>query len=458
MNNNPLGVESIPVLLKKFAVPSVIAMLVSALYNVVDQIFIGQGVGMLGNAATNVAFPVVTVSTAIALLLGIGSASNFNLLMGRGEKERAADYVGNTVVYLILFGATLLIVVLLFIDKLLILFGSTEQILPYARIYLGITIFGLPFAIFTTAGCNLIRADGSPRQSMSIVLVGAILNTILDPLFIFVFGWGIHGAAWATVIGQAVSFILVVCYLRRFRSVALSRKNFVPRWSCFVNICSLGIASFFNQIAITFSQIVLNNSLRHYGALSTYGADIPLASAGIVMKINMLLFAVSIGIAQGNQPIVGFNYGAKNYVRVKQSIALAILYATIISVTGFLCFQLFPRQIIGIFGNGSEEYFYFASRFLRIFLFMTFINSIQPIVATFFTSIGKAKKGLLMSLTRQIIFLIPLLIILPSFFGIEGVLYAGPISDGAAVGLAIVLLHREIKEIDRYIGEEKNRK
>ncbi len=457
-DENPLATQDISRLLKRFAIPSVIAMLVTALYNVVDQIFIGQGVGVLGNAATNVAFPVVTVTIAISLLIGIGSASNFNLAMGRGDKKTAAKYVANAIVYMAIFGVILVVIVLAFLEPLLLLFGTTEQVMPYAKTYLGITVFGLLFAIFITAGCNLIRADGSPKQSMLIMLTGAVTNMVLDPLFIFGFGWGIAGAAWATVIGQFISFVLVISYLRNYESVALHKEYFVPDFICFKNICKLGSAAFFNQIALTFVQIVMNNTLRHYGALSPYGAEIPLASIGIITKINMLIFATSIGIAQGNQPIVGFNYGAKNYDRVKQAIRLAILYATIISTTGFLCFQFFPRQILSIFGKGSEEYFYFATRALKIFLFMTFINSIQPIVATFFTSIGKAGKGLLMSLTRQVIFLIPLILFLPTQFGIDGVVYAGPIADAAAAVVAIVFLVNEIRHINHAISEESKEK
>lgn len=445
MKDDPMMTQPIDKLLKRFAIPSVIAMLVSAVYNIVDQIFIGQGVGLLGNAATNVAFPVVIISVAIALLLGIGSASNFNLAMGRGEKSTASKYVGNAILYMAIFGTLLLLTVLLFLDDLLILFGTTEQVLPYAKTYLGITVFGLPCIIFVTGGANLVRADGSPKRSMMIILAGAVLNTILDPLFIFVFGWGIAGAAWATVIGQVVSTLMVFSYFRNFKSVVLTKESFIPHWHYFKTICSLGIASFFNQIALSIVQIVMNNTLRHYGALSPYGAEIPLASAGIVIKIHMLIFAISIGIAQGNQPIVGFNYGAKNYDRVKEAVKLAIVSATMISTVGFLMFQFFPRQIIGLFGTGSEEYFYFASRYLRIFLFMTFINGVQPIVATFFTSIGKASKGLMMSMTRQFVLLIPLILFLPTRFGIEGVMFSGPIADGAAAILAIAFLRKELK-------------
>ena len=452
-----LGTGSISMLLRKFAIPSVIAMLVGAMYNIVDQIFIGQGVGMLGNAATNVAFPITTISLAVALLLGNGAASNFNLQMGRKNPKMAAKYVGNAITLMGLSGIALLAITLLFMDQLLILFGATDQVFEYAKTYMSITAFGLPFIIFTSGGANLVRSDGSPQQSMFIMLAGAIINTILDPLFIFVFNWGIAGAAWATVIGQFVSFLLIIKYFFGYKTVHLVKEVFVLKIECVTNILKLGVASFFNQVSMAFVQIIMNSTLRHYGELSIYGPDIPLASAGIITKINMMVFAIVIGIAQGSQPILGYNYGAKNYDRVKKTLRLAITYSVIISATGFAFFQLFPRQIIGVFGSGSEEYFAFATKYLRIFMFMVFITPIQPIVATFFTSIGKAGKGFFMSLTRQVLFLAPLIIILPRFMGIEGVVFAGPIADTAAVLITIFFLVQEIRIINKEIEIEKQK-
>ncbi len=450
-----MGTGNIGMLLRKFAVPSVIAMLVSAMYNIVDQIFIGQGVGMLGNAATNVAFPSSTISLSIALLLGIGAASNFNLQMGKKNPRLAAKYVGNAISLMAISGAALLVITLLFMDKLLMLFGATDQTFEYAKTYMTITALGLPFIIFTSGGANLVRSDGSPQQSMFIMLSGAIINTILDPLFIFVFDWGIAGAAWATVIGQFVSFALIIKYLYGYKTVALTRETFILKGECVASILKLGVASFFNQISMALVQIVMNSTLRYYGELSMYGPDIPLASAGIVTKINMLVFAIVIGIAQGSQPILGYNYGAKNYDRVKKTLRLAIISSMIISTGGFICFQIFPRQIIGIFGEGSEEYFIFATKYLRIFMFMIFITPIQPIASTFFTSIGKAGKGFFMSLTRQVLFLTPLILILPRLMGVDGVVFAGPIADIAAVGITGLFLAQEIRIINKDMEKEK---
>ena len=443
---NPLATERIEKLIAKFAIPAIISMLVSSLYNIVDQIFIGQGVGMLGNAATNIAFPISIICTATALLLGIGSASNFNLKSGAGESEEASKIVGTGLAMLVICGVIIAVVVLFFLDPLLQLFGVTPDVLPYAQDYTGITAFGIPFLILTTGGNHLIRADRSPTYSMACMLTGAIINTILDPLFIFGFHWGIKGAAWATIIGQIISGILVIVYFLRFRKLELSWSMLRPKGKYLRAIVSLGMASCINQIAMAIVQIVMNNTLRYYGAESMYGTDIPLACVGVISKVNMVFMAICIGISQGCQPIWGFNYGAGQYDRVKQTYKKAFQISLTIGIIFFLCFQLFPRQLVSIFGTGSEEYFRFAERYFRIYMLMTFINGIQPMSSGFFTSIGKAKLGIVVSLTRQIIFLLPLILIFPLFMGIDGVMYAGPIADGAAAVVAIGYSVRELKK------------
>lgn len=438
-----LGQEKVGRLLVSYAVPSIISMLVGALYNIVDQLFIGQGIGMLGNAATNVAFPLTTLCTSMALLFGIGGASNFNLAMGAREKEKAAKFAGNAITLLISAGIIICVIVRVFLKPLMMLFGATNDTLDYSLTYTGITSFGFPFLILTTGGNALIRADGSPKFSMFSSLIGAIINTILDPLFIFQFKMGIAGAAWATVIGQIVSGLLVLGYLIRFRTVHLSLKDFIPAPRRALRIAALGTSNAFNQVAMMIVQIVMNNTMTYYGALSHYGSDIPLACSGIIAKVSMIFFSLIIGISQGTQPIIGFNYGAKQYSRVRQTYLLAISAASIISIISFLAFQIFPRQIISLFGSGSPEYFEFAERYFRIFLFFTFLNFLQPISSNFFTSIGKAYKGVLLSLTRQVIFLLPLILILPIIFGLDGVMFAGPIADLAAALLAFFLVRKE---------------
>ena len=444
---NPLGTAPVGGLIRKFAIPAIISMLVSAMYNIVDQIFIGQGVGMLGNAATNVAFPVTTIATAMALLLGIGGASNYNLEMGAGREKKASGIAGTALSSLAISGAVLCVIVVLFLNPLLTLFGATKDVMPYAVDYTGITALGLPFYILSVGGNHVVRADRSPTYSMACVTAGAAINTILDPLFIFGFGWGIKGAAWATVIGQVVSGILVVVYFWKFRKMYLEKSMLKPRLHYLKAITALGLASCINQIAMALVQIVLNNILRYYGAASIYGSDIPIACVGVISKVNQVFMAICIGISQGCQPIWGFNYGAEKYSRVRQTYRYSVTACTVIATGFFLCFQLFPHQIVGIFGTGSDLYFQFAERYLKIYMFMTFANGIQPMSSGFFTSIGKAKLGVVMSLTRQVIFLLPLIVLFPLFMGIDGVMYAGPIADAAAFALAIIFARRELMKM-----------
>lgn len=447
--NNPLGTERVGSLMVKFAVPSIIAMLVGALYNIVDQLFIGQAVGTLGNAATNIAFPLSTSCIALALLFGIGGASNFNLAMGEGRKEEAASYAGNAAVLLIGSGLVLFFVTQLFLTPLLAFFGAPADVMPYAKVYVRITSIGFPCLILTAGGCHLIRADGSPKMSMVCNLIGAGINTVLDAIFVLGFRWGMAGAALATIIGQIVSAAVVLYYLAHYKTVHLGKKQLGVESRYAVNIMALGTASFFNQVAMMIVQIVLNKSLTHYGELSEYGAAIPLACAGIVTKVGQLFFSVIIGISQGTQPIESFNYGAKQFGRVREAYNLAVRAGAIISVVSFLIFQVFPGEILALFGTGSDAYFKFGIKFLRVYLFFTFVNFLQPITSTFFTSIGKPQKGTFLSLTRQIVFLLPLTLILPLFVGIDGIMYAAPVADCLAAVIAITMAVKEFREMKK---------
>ena len=352
---NPLAEEKIGRLIARFAVPAIISMLVSSLYNIVDQIFIGQGVGMLGNAATNIAFPVSIICTATALLLGIGSASNYNLEAGAGRNDRAAEIAGNGLAMLVICGVVIGAVVLIFLNPLLHLFGVTKEILPYAQDYTGITAIGIPFLILTTGGNHLIRADRSPTYSMTCMLTGAILNTILDPLFVF--HWGIKGAATATVIGQVVSGLMVIYYFSKKRKMDLKRSMFVPKAGYLKMIVSLGMASCINQIAMAIVQITMNNTLRYYGAQSMYGSEIPLACVGVISKVNMVFMAIAIGISQGCQPIWGFNYGAHNYDRVREAykkafaICIVLWMFSVVSKTDCQYFRFGERSVFPFCGT-----------------------------------------------------------------------------------------------------------
>lgn len=456
MSENPLGTEKISKLLRSFAVPSITATLVSSLYNIVDQVFIGQGVGYLGNAATNVSYPLSTICLAISLLLGIGSASRFSIYLGQKETKHAAVLVGNGLVLMTVAGILYLLIGEAFLPKLLRVFGATNEVMPLAQQYAGVTLLGMPFLILTNGISNLIRADGNPKYSMVCMVAGAVANTVLDPIFIFVLQWGVFGAALATVLGQILSFLLAVRYLWHFQTVRLEKSCFRMKLRDNVRTLYMGTSSCLNQIAITIVQIVLNHSLTYYGALSVYGEDIPLAACGIVMKTNAILLAVIVGISQGVQPIIGYNFGAKKYDRVKQAYLLAVRWNFVVSAIGFVLFQFFPEQIISIFGNGDPLYYEFAVLFMRTFLFMALVNGVQLLSSNFFTAIGKALKGLLLSLTRQVFFLIPLILLLPLWLGIFGVLLAGPIADFIAFVLSVVLVYRAFRQLDRYKALENS--
>lgn len=444
---NPMGTRPLPQLLFSMAVPAVIANLVNSLYNIVDQIFIGHGIGYLGNAATSVAFPLTTICMAFGLTCGLGGSANFNLALGRKELDKAKHIVGTAVSILLVIGIVICIFTNLFLETLLISFGATDHILDYAIQYTRITSFGIPFLMLSTGLNPLVRADGSPTYSMTAIVLGAVLNTILDPIFIFIFDWGIQGAAIATLISQILSAVILAAYLRHYKLVKLSKKHFIPNIQSLKSILSVGFSSFIFQSSLLVIQIVTNNMLNKYGADSIYGSDIAIAIAGIVTKINAIFIAVIIGVVQGAQPIVGYNYGAEKYDRVKGVVKLILFAASAISLTAFLVFECFPKQLISLFGTGTDLYFEFGIKYVRIFLFFTILNGIQISSSTFFQAIGKAGKGAFLSLTKQIIFLLPLLMILPRFIGIFGVMYAAPVSDFIAFSASFTMLCMELKKM-----------
>jgi Na+-driven multidrug efflux pump len=441
---NPLGEKKVTSLLLEFAIPSIIAMLVSSLYNIVDQFFIGRSVGELGNAATNISFPLSISCIAIALLFGIGGASAFNIAMGRGEKDKAVFYIGNAASVLVIFGLLLCLITQFFLEPMLLFFGSPENVLSYAKTYTRIISFGFPFLILTVGGGHLLRADGSPKISMLCNLTGAIINTFLDALFVFGFQMGMAGAALATIIGQIISGAMTIWFLCHTKSVTIKKENLIIRGAYLKRIASLGMAPCSNQIAMMIVQIVMNQSLKHYGSLSVYGEAIPIACAGIITKVNQVFMSFIIGISQGLQPIVSFNYGAEKYKRVREAYLKAISIGFVLALIAFFLFQFAPRQIISIFGNGSEEYYQFAINYFHIFLFFTFANCLQPMTSNFFTAIGKPTRGVFLSLTRQIIFLLPLLLIFPLFLGIDGIMYAGPVADFMAALVSGIMARREL--------------
>lgn len=452
---NPLGSESLGKLLFKFSFPSIVAMLVSSLYNIVDQIFIGQGLGYLGNAATTVAFPFSTIGLAIALLLGVGSASCFSLQLGKGNSKSAAQSAGCALS--VMLGASLVYVLLgeCFMNQLLPLFGATKDTLGYALEYSRIILLGMPFLILGNGLSQLARADGAPTFSMACMVAGALVNCVLDPLFIFVFQWGMAGAAWATIIGQIVTVAIAVFYLPRFKHVRLIRDDFRIRASVLQSLCALGLSASLNQVAILVVQIVLNNLLRYYGGLSMYGPDIPIAASGIAFKLNGIFVSVMVGLSQGTQPIIGFNYGAGKYERVKKVLLMAMASVLVLGGLVEICFQLFPRQFILMFGNGDELYLRFGARMLQLFLMGIFIQGIQTLSSNYFSTIGQPLKGIFLSLTRTIIFFIPLVLLFSWAWGIEGILYSQPLADLIAVIFSVLFVASSFRSMNRMEKEQR---
>ncbi len=457
---NPLGTKPLGGLLFSMAVPAIIANVVNALYNIVDQIFIGQGVGKLGNAATSVSFPLTTICMAIGLMVGLGSASGFNMELGRKNEDKAKRIAGSAVGILVICGILICIAVRLFLKPMLVAFGATDNILPFAMEYTGITSFGIPFLLFSTGTNPLVRADQSPKYSMAAIIIGAVLNTILDPIFIFVFDWGIAGAAWATVISQIISALILAVYFFRFKSVHFVLSDFIPHLSDIIEICRLGFSSFVYQFSNLLVQVTMNNMLKIYGEQSIYGADTTIAAAGIVIKINVIFVSLILGLISGAQPICSYNYGAQKYGRVRRTVRLFMKTAVVISVIMWVCFEMFPRPIISIFGNGGGDalYYEYAVKYMKTFLFFVFLNGVQICSATFFPSIGKAGKGAILSFSKQVIFLIPLLLILPRFFALDGVMYAQPITDLLSFILAVVFLIDEFRKMPKEdMIEEKSK-
>ena len=446
---NILGYKPVGKLLFSMALPAIIANVVNALYNIVDQVFIGWGIGYLGNAATNIAFPLTTVCLAIGLMIGIGSASNFNLELGRKNYEKAKSIVGTAGTLLTVIGIVICILIRIFLEPIMISFGATDKILGYAMEYTGITSLGIPFLLFAIGINPLIRADGSPKYSMISIITGAVMNTVLDPVLMFVFHMGISGAAWATVLSQIATAIILFLYFRRFKTVKLEMKDFIPRLSIIRDIMSLGMATFIFQFSNMLVQITTNNQLKIYGNTSVYGSDIPIAVSGIVAKINVIFVSIIIGLVQGAQPIIGYNYGAENYKRVRQATQILFKTAFIISFILFIVFQIFPAQIIKLFGSGDEIYFRFAVKYMRTFMFFMFLNGIVTVGMTFFPAIGKAKKGAIISIVRQILLLLPLLIIFLKFMGVEGVVKAVPVSDFMAFIMTVFLIRNEFRKMPK---------
>ena len=447
MNENILGQEKISKLLIKFSIPCIISLLVNSLYNIVDQIFIGWGVGYLGNGATNVVFPLTMICLGFALMLGDGASSYLSLKLGEKKKEEAAKGVANGVIISLVISILFCTISLIFMPQLLNAFGCTEALKEYALDYGYIIAIGIPFFMIGTTLNSIIRADGNPKYSMTSMIIGAVLNIILDPIFIFVFKMGVKGAAIATIISQFVTFVMNIAYLRKIKSVELNRNTYKIDINISKKVLGLGISSFITQMSVVVVMAVSNNLLRKYGEVTKYGPEIPIAVLGIVMKISQILNSIIIGIVVGAQPIIGYNYGANKKERVKETLKIVLSISVIVSSVAFILFQTIPDKLIGIFGSGDENYIEFACLAFRIFLLLCICNGIQIPSGIFFQAIGKSAKSAILSLSRQILILIPSMIILGQIFGLNGVLYAGPVADGCAFILAIILLVGEMKKL-----------
>ena len=453
---NILGTEKISKLIRKFSIPCIISMLVNSLYNIVDQIFIGRGVGYLGNGATNVVFPLVMIGLAFSLMFGDGTSAYLSLKLGEKKKKDAEVGVGNGILISTIISIIFCVITLLFLPQFLTLFGCTKNLKSYAMTYGMIVAIGFPFSMIGTTLNSIIRADGSPRYSMMSMVVGAILNTILDPIFIFVFHKGVAGAAIATVISQIVTFVLNVLYIKKFKTVKLSKNCFKLNFSVCKRIATLGISSFITQMSFVCVMTAENNLLGRYGSMSIYGAEIPITVLGIVMKINQILNSIIIGIAVGSQPILGYNYGAGKNDRVKETLKTVLKSSLIISTIAFILFQTIPDKLILIFGSGNANYIKFACLAFRTYLLLCICNGVQIPAGIFFQAIGKSTKSAILSLSRQIIILIPAMILLSHIWGIQGVLSAGPVADGLAFVLALVFLIKEMKLLDKANVNEDN--
>lgn len=446
-NSSSLGTERIGKLMIRFAIPTIISLVINSLYNMVDQVFIGQGVGYLGNAATNVILPINTLHMAILMMIGDGAAAFMSLNMGRGDKNRAAHGIGSAVTLAIAMGIFYTIACEIFMEPLCRLFGATDNSMPYALEYGRIIGVGYIFVSIDIAFGSMIRADGRPNESMYGLLIGCITNLILDPLFIFTFDMGVAGAAWATVIGQFLNAVYYVFCMYRFKTFRLKKAHFVPKPDISKTVAALGTSSFILQAALVIVMATMNNALVKYGAQSEYGPDIPLAALGVTMKVSQLVTQVAVGVATGIQPIYGYNYGCGNYERVKKTYKLALLISTVFLTAALAIFQIFPESIIHLFGQESELYMQYAVKCFRIYLLGTFMVGANCVTGVFFQSIGKSVQSALLSLSRQIVLLIPSMIILGAVAGVEGLLWAGPISDIVAGVLSLVFVRVYWKKI-----------
>ena len=455
--NSFLATEPVGRLMQKFAVPCVISLLIGAVYNVTDQIFIGWGVGMLGNGATNVVFPLTVIVLAVATMIGDGACTFVSISLGRQDRDSAGRSVGNAVVLSAAAGVLISAVYALFQTDILYLFAATQSNFGYAQEYLTYITPGIPFYLFGQAMNPIIRSDGSPRFAMFSTLAGALINVVLDPVAIFWLGWGMRGAALATIAGQIVTALLAVFYLFRMKTVDLSLPAFTLRGGLIARFLPLGFCSLLSQGSMVVAQAVTNQMCVRYGALSEYGADIPLTVLGIVCKFLQIVIAVSIGLAAGCIPIVGYNFGARRFDRARQIMGRLLAAETAVGLAAFVVIQLFPRQLIALFGSGDQLYVQFAVRAFRVYLGMIVLACINKGSFIFMQSLGRPVESTLLSLFREVILAVPLVILLPRRLGLDGVLYSMPLSDLIAFAASVLIVartNRHLREAERLAERE----
>ncbi|MGI5999053.1 MAG: MATE family efflux transporter [Lutispora sp.] len=444
-----LGEKEIPKLLLKFSIPAIVGMLVNALYNFVDMVFIGQGVGPLGIAGVRIGFPLIVIGMAFSMLIGIGANSLISIRLGQKRKEDAELILGNAFVTMIAIGAVLTILGLVFMEPLLKLFGASQDVMPYAKGYFRIILFGVIFQMIGMGMNNFIRGEGNPKTAMLTMLIGAVINTILDPIFIFAFGWGIEGAALATILSLIISASWVLYYFFFGNSLLKIRKpNLRIRFDILKSIVAIGLAPFAMQLAASVLVIFMNQGLAEYGG------DIAVSAMGIINNIASLFMMVVFGINQGAQPIIGFNYGAQKYDRVKSTLKYAIGAATVVVTIGYASINLFAPQMIGLFSSDPELIDIGSRGLRRVLMFMPIIG-FQIVSSAYFQAIGKPKQSMLLSLSRQVLILIPLVLILPKFIGLIGLFTAGPIADISSSILTAIFLFYELKNLDKKQKDEK---
>lgn len=457
---NILGTEKIGKLLFKFSVPTTLTLIVNSLYNIVDQVFVGRAVGIDGVAATNVSFPIFILSAALALMIGDGCAANISLALGRGDKETGDVFFTNGILLLLLAGAMIFCGGMLFLKPMLMFFGASEGVIDVSAAYTSIILWGLPFSMCTMALTAMIRADGNPKYMMRTMMIGASINLILDPILIFKFQMGVQGAAWATIVGQVVAGCLALAYIPRMEHIRFLKEKLRLEKGVICNIFKLGFPSFCMQMATAATQIVLNNLMRRYGALSIYGSEITLSSYGIMTKLYQISHAMFVGLSSGTQPIHGFNFGAKQYDRVRRTYRIGVMASLIISFFWFSIFRWGGIYIAGFFVKEEPLFLEFAKHCFRAYMLAFFLYGPPQVTVSFFQAVGKPMKSLLVALSRQIVFLIPLALLLSKSYGLDGALYAAPLADGLTFFLAMVMIYYEFRSWKKigYFNEPQEEK